>query len=689
VIDFDKYGASTTLNEILLANIKDLIGNSIFESISEGIMLFDLEGFIITCNDKVLNQLEYKSLDKIIGINASYLFSEYGKEKFRLFNIDDLEKSSIIKKKYNCLRKNGDPFPAEVTTSLLKDKNGNPFGYLCVISELSWKNSEEQYLPINELNEKSILENSTIGIYRADREGNLLAANSRILDILGIDSFTNLQNKNIDSELIVDKSIRKKFHNILLDEGKIYGFESQWKKSDGKIVYLRESATAFWDNEKNLDYYVGTVEDITEYVSSKMMIKKQADIIEALGYCSELFLSDISWKKNLVNAISIIGESIDVSAVQVFENEFDSDKNIIFKQISVWKNSKQEIESIPFEINLNKNNLQSWWNKLSQNNLVVKHIKDANQDENTFLAAFGIKSTIIFPIMLDGDCLGEIAFHQYDYDRIWDSSEYETLRAASEILSAAIKRSNYEKELIDAKKAAEAADRTKSEFLAQMSHEIRTPLNNITSFNTLIKEQLENQIDDDIKGCFDVIDRASNRLIRTIGLILNLSELHTDSYKLSKSNFDIYADLLERIYLENRFRAKQQNIDFKLVNKATSTLIYADKYSLDQILNNLVDNAFKYTEEGKIEIEICNNEKRQIIVKISDSGIGISEDFLPNIFSPFSQEEAGYTRKFDGNGIGLTLVKEYCDLNEIQIDVSSKKNFGTIFTLILNANNYQ
>jgi signal transduction histidine kinase len=185
-----------------------------------------------------------------------------------------------------------------------------------------------------------------------------------------------------------------------------------------------------------------------------------------------------------------------------------------------------------------------------------------------------------------------------------------------------------------------------------------------------------------------VIDRASNRLIRTIGLILNLSELHTDSYKLSKSNFDIYADLLERIYLENQFKAKQQNIEFKLVNKAKSTLIYADKYSLDQILNNLVDNAFKYTEQGKIEIEICNNEKRQIIVKISDSGIGISEDFLPNIFSPFSQEEAGYTRKFDGNGIGLTLVKEYCDLNEIQIEVSSKKNFGTTFKLILNANNY-
>lgn len=687
--NIDKYAVSKTLNELLLSNIKDMIGNTIFNSFSEGIILIDLEGFIITCNDKLLNQLEYKSVDEITGINVSYLFSEYGKNHFKLFDIDSLESKSIIKENHTCLRKNGDSFIAEVTVSLLRDKNENPAGYLSVISEYKNKNSVEQLSPLNDQDNKCIFENSTIGIYRADRKGNILSANSRFLDILSIDSFNYINNKNIDTELISDTSIRKKFHNILLDEGKIYGFESQWKKPDGTTAYLKESATAFWDNEKNLDYYVGTVEDITECVSSKMMIKKQADIIDALGYCSELFLSDISWQNNLVNAISIIGESINVSAVQVFENKFDSDKNVIFKQISVWKNSNQEIGSLPVEVNLNKNNLLSWWTTLSQNNLVVKHLKDANQDENTFLAAFGIESTIIFPIMLDGDCWGEIVFHQYDYDRTWDSSEYETLKAASETLSAAIKRSNYERELIDAKKAAEAADRTKSDFLTQMSHEIRTPLNNITSFNTLIKEQLQNQIDDDIKGCFDVIDRASNRLIRTIGLILNLSELHTDSYKLSQSNFDIYSDLLERIYLENKFRAKRQEIDFKIVNNASSTLINADKYSLDQIFNNLVDNAFKYTEEGEIVIEIHNNEKKQIIVKISDSGIGISEDFLPNIFSPFSQEEAGYTRKFDGNGIGLTLVKEYCHLNEIQIDVSSKKNYGTVFTLTLNANNYQ
>jgi len=242
----------------------------------------------------------------------------------------------------------------------------------------------------------------------------------------------------------------------------------------------------------------------------------------------------------------------------------------------------------------------------------------------------------------------------------------------------------YESDLIEAKRLAESADRTKSEFLAQMSHEIRTPLNNITSFNLLLKEQLENQIDEDLKGCFDVIDNASKRLIRTIGLILNLSELHTGSYKLVKNNFDLFNDLVNELYREYVFVAKQKNIKFIMSNNASNTLIYADLYSIEQIIKNLIDNAIKYTNSGEVKISLNNNPEGQIVLEISDTGIGISEEYLPNLFSPFSQEEAGYTRKFDGNGIGMTLVKEYCDLNKILITVNSRKNEGTTFMLTFN-----
>jgi signal transduction histidine kinase len=99
-----------------------------------------------------------------------------------------------------------------------------------------------------------------------------------------------------------------------------------------------------------------------------------------------------------------------------------------------------------------------------------------------------------------------------------------------------------------------------------------------------------------------------------------------------------------------------------------------------QIFDNLIHNAIKYTHKGGIEIDIYSNTN-SIQVVVADTGIGISEEYLPNLFKPFTQEEHGYTRKYEGNGLGLALVKRYCELNDTQIKVESKKGEGTKFTL--------
>ena len=318
MFDLDKYEASTSLKEILLANAKDLISNPIFELVGEGIILTDLDGLIIECNNAALELHGYKSIDQVRGMNAIDLISSDDRERFEFTEKSDLNSGSAPKEKFTCLKKNGDLFTAEISSSLLEDKSGNPFGYLSITSVVPEENRSEQDLLQNELKYESIFENSTMGIYRGDSEGNILVSNSRFLDILGIDSIDELQNKNINLELNIDPAVRKKFHNILLDEGKVYGFESQWRRSDGALVYLRESATAFWNNDGKLDYYEGTVEDITDNVLNKLQIKKQADIFEAQRYCSELFLSDVSWQNNLYNAITVIGESISAKCYTCF-----------------------------------------------------------------------------------------------------------------------------------------------------------------------------------------------------------------------------------------------------------------------------------------------------------------------------------------------------------------------------------
>lgn len=243
-------------------------------------------------------------------------------------------------------------------------------------------------------------------------------------------------------------------------------------------------------------------------------------------------------------------------------------------------------------------------------------------------------------------------------------------------------RKTAQQELIRAKETAEKSDRLKSEFLAQMSHEIRTPLNSILSFTSLLKEELSDKISDDLKSSFRIIDNGGRRLIRTIDLILNMSQIQTGNYELNPSILDLNKDILENVVLEFAALAKEKKLEFNYINKAANTRTMADQYTALQIFTNLVDNALKYTPHGKVEITLYNNSKHDICVEVKDTGIGISQEYMPHLFTSFSQEEMGYTRKFEGNGLGLALVKKYVELNNAKINVESSKGSGTCFTVV-------
>ncbi|MBI5730214.1 MAG: PAS domain S-box protein [Ignavibacteriales bacterium] len=243
-------------------------------------------------------------------------------------------------------------------------------------------------------------------------------------------------------------------------------------------------------------------------------------------------------------------------------------------------------------------------------------------------------------------------------------------------------RKDAEEKMKSAKELAEQSDKMKTEFLAQMSHEIRTPINIITSNVNFISEELGDKIDPADKDCFESIELASRRIIRTVDLILNMSELQTGIYKPSLSKVDIESQVLKKLYNEFQQTAKQKGIDFIYKCEVNESEIISDEYCVTQIFVNLVDNAIKYTKKGKVEILLTKNKDGNIVVEVKDTGIGISKDFFPHLFEPFVQEEQGYSRSYEGNGLGLALVKRYCDINNAVIEVESEKGVGTTFRVI-------
>lgn len=239
-------------------------------------------------------------------------------------------------------------------------------------------------------------------------------------------------------------------------------------------------------------------------------------------------------------------------------------------------------------------------------------------------------------------------------------------------------------ELVEALNKAEESDRLKTAFLAQMSHEIRTPLNVILTSIPLLADEISGN-DEELKIILDSVKSAGRRLQRTIDMILNMSSVQSGNYKPTFEKFDLLIDL-DKMINELRSLSDDKGLTLKFSHAGNSAFIHADRYTVNQIFQNLINNAIKYTLKGYVEVYVKNTEDEKLKVEIRDSGIGISEEYLQKLFMPFSQEDVGHKREFEGNGLGLALVKKYIELNHADIKVESEKNIGSVFTVTFDLN---
>ena len=237
-----------------------------------------------------------------------------------------------------------------------------------------------------------------------------------------------------------------------------------------------------------------------------------------------------------------------------------------------------------------------------------------------------------------------------------------------------------QRELVEALKKAEESDRLKSAFLAQMSHEIRTPLNVILTSIPLIADEISSD-DEDLKIILDSVKSAGKRLQRTIDMILSMSSVQSGNYKATFEKFDIIPDL-QNMVREFKSLSDDKGLTIKFTPSDDTAFITADRYTVNQVFQNLINNAIKYTLKGYVEVYVKNLKNDKVKIEIRDSGIGMSEEYLQKMFMPFSQEDTGYKREFEGNGLGLALVKKYIELNRAEINVESEKNIGSVFSVV-------
>jgi PAS domain S-box-containing protein len=248
-------------------------------------------------------------------------------------------------------------------------------------------------------------------------------------------------------------------------------------------------------------------------------------------------------------------------------------------------------------------------------------------------------------------------------------------------------RNRVEEELRLAKEAAEEASRTKSQFLANMSHELRTPLNAIIGYAELLTEEAVDRGQHDLVPDLERIRDSGRGLLALIADILDVSKIEAGRMDVYLETFEL-ADVVQEVVQTMDPLAARRGNELVVYRPDEPGRMHSDLTKVRQMLLNLLANAAKFTENGTVALEVERRGEgpaEEVLFRIRDSGIGMTQEQLGRLFQPFTQADTSTTRRYGGTGLGLSITRRYCELLGGEVGVESEPGVGTTFTLRLPA----
>ena len=301
-----------------------------------------------------------------------------------------------------------------------------------------------------------------------------------------------------------------------------------------------------------------------------------------------------------------------------------------------------------------------------------KYFENAFKNRKSFTGT----RTINVPQFYDG------SFWNATYSRLDDNSTFTIFTNITELKNKENELRKTISALDEEKEKANEANKTKSQFLANMSHELRTPLNAIIGLTEMLKEDAEDDNLDDYLEPLDRVFNAGKHLLALINDVLDLSKIEAGRIELFNETFQLKSIIDEIVKTSQPLAEKNKNE--LIVNFQNSlNLVTADQTRVKQIVLNLISNACKFTENGKITLNISKKKKKSgdlISIAVKDTGIGMTKNQMDKLFNSFVQADSSTTRKYGGTGLGLTISKQLAMMMGGDVIVDSEINKGTIFT---------
>ena len=388
------------------------------------------------------------------------------------------------------------------------------------------------------------------------------------------------------------------------------------------------------------------------------------------------------FSKTLGESIALLGEGSHVERVTVWQNK-EEDGGLCCTQIHEWRKETgtTHVAGEPICIKYAET-LPTWEDTLHSGKCVNAIVKDMMPIEKAQMEQQGIVSVLAAPIFIQGAFWGFVGFGDCVNEKTFSEAEEKTLESSGMLIASAFLRNDITNNLIDAKEAALASTKAKSTFLANMSHEIRTPMNAIIGMTTIAQNKESPQ---EINDCLSQIAVASKHLLGVINDILDVSKIEAQKFELANDVFD-FMETLHKIRTMAEDSIKKKNHTFTVVcDPGIPKRLIGDDLRLSQVFTNILSNAVKFTpENGKIQLDIkCgeqNDKTVELIVSITDTGIGLSAEQQENLFTAFAQADSSTSKKYGGTGLGLVISQNIVAQMGGAIQLTSVLGEGSCFT---------
>jgi PAS domain S-box-containing protein len=603
---------------------------SLINEVNDGYYIVNEQGVITFSNNALAKMLGFSKSEEIIDHNIIEFIKQ---DKIGIVSgVFQNALSNIIQSdafEIEAHRINGQTIYLSITFVPIK-KNNKVIGLRGTIRDITERNRvEEELRRIG-----TAIEQTADWVVITDKEGMIQYVNP---------AFTKISGFSKEEALGKTPRILKsghhppplKFYETLWEtilQGEVYSTTFTNKRKDGELIYEYETITPIKDKEGTITHFVSTGKEITEQRLAEEEIISQKNKFAQLFDNSPIAIASLDDK----DKIAFINESFSNLFGYYIEEIKGKSLNDIIVPPELKEEAKRYSDQTHEGSQINKEN--------------YRRRKDGTL---VYVQIVGV------PVIINEKTVGIYVMYV-------DLTQ----------------RKISEEELIKAKEKAEEMNRLKTNFLANMSHELRTPLIGINGFSDILRQDIENP---ELKEMAEIIFNSGIRLSETLNLILDLSKFESGDMGFTYQHIDLVSET-EMTISTFKAAASKKGLYLKLLANQPSIFINTDPRALHSILNNLINNAIKYTNEGGIAVDISLKDKF-VEIKVIDSGIGIAKEYHEIIFDEFRQVSEGYSRNFEGTGLGLNITKKLVEKFGGEISIESEPGKGSTFIVKLPVTN--